>query len=178
MQLGRSITVPNKRKASENAGLSLLMKRAALTLFVAFASYAACLAGTTGVVSGYVRDAMGRPVAKALVIARSPSQTCTTSTDKRGFFVCLTLPPDVYNVHAEKFGFAAFATAVRIDSDQTTFLHFRLSVFRGCPRFTQTPLLAEPFTSLDVRWMERYPPNLGPPIALPMASIPSQFRCL
>ncbi len=129
-------------------------------------------------VGGWRRDAMGRPVAEALVIARSPSQTCTTFSDKRGFFVCLTLPPDVYNVHAEKFGFSAVSTAVRIDSDQTTFLHFRLSVFRGCPRFTRTPFLAEPFTSLDVRWMERYPPGFAPSIALPVASTGQPFRCL
>ena len=154
------------------------MKTAALTLFLALLNCATCLAGTTGAMSGYVRDAMGRPVAEALVIARSPSQSCTTFTDKRGFFVCLTLPPDVYTVHAEKFGFSAFATAVRIDSDQTTFLRFRLSVFRGCPRFTRNPLLAEPFTSLDVRWMERYPPGFAPPIALPVATTGQPFRCL
>ena len=154
------------------------MRTAALTLFLALFNCAACLAGTTGAMSGYVRDTMGRPVAEALVIARSPSQTCTRFTDKHGFFVCLTLPPDVYNVHAEKFGFSAFATAVRIDSDQTTSLHFRLSVFRGCPRFTRTPMLAEPFIPLDMRLMERYPSNVAPPIALPMTSVRRRFGCL
>lgn len=129
--------------------------------------------------NGYVRDERGQPVADVLVTAASPSDTCKAYTDKRGFFVCLTLPPDVYSVYAEKEGTSnGYARAVRINSDQTIFLVFRFSSYRRCPAFAPTRLAAEPFMSLDVRLMEAYPPNVAPPIPLPMAPAARPFMCL
>ena len=136
-------------------------------LLLAFANSVACLAGTSGVMSGYVRSAMGKPVANALVTAVSPSETCMTRTDTRGFFVCLTLPPDLYSVSAKKPGTSnAFGFNIRINSDQTTFLIFRFRSYRYCPAYVSSPLPAAPFTSLDVKLMGEYPPKVAPTIAL------------
>lgn len=155
------------------------MKTIALALFLALATCVECLAGTTGVMQGYVRDKVGRPVENALVTAASPSQTCTAYTDKHGFFVCMTLSPDVYSVTAHKSGTSdAYAQGVRISSDQATFLVFNFSPWTRCPAFTPALLSAAPFTSLDVRRMEAYPPSLVPPISLPSISLARPHGCL
>ncbi len=143
------------------------MKNSALALLLAFACCAECFAGTSGGMSGYVRNWHGQPVAHALITAVSPSQTCTTQTDTHGFFVCLTLPPGLYLVSAKKPGTSnAFGFNIRINSDQTTFLIFRFRSYRYCPAYVSSPLAADPFTSLDVKLMGEYPPNVAPPIAL------------
>lgn len=155
------------------------MKTVVLILFLTLASSVQCPAGTTGVMHGYVRDKTGQQVAEALVTATSPSQTCTTYTDKRGFFVCITLSPDVYSVTVDEPGTSgAYSKGVRISSDQTTFLVFQFSPWVRCPTTTRAPMTAGPFTSLDVRRMETYPPNLAPPISLPMASPAGYSSCL
>lgn len=154
----------------------------ALVLLFALAVCVRCLAGTTGVMNGYVRDLRGRPVAGVLVTVISPSQTDKTYTDKRGFFVFLTLPPDVYTVEAEKAGSYAYAIGARIHSDQTTFLTFLYSAYRGCPTNMRVTLAAnqsgEPFSSLDVRRIAQYPPHVAAPIRLPMVQDVRQFKCL
>ena len=155
------------------------MKTLALGLFPVLASYLECRGGTTGVPHGYVRDDAGHPVANALVTARSQSEMCRTYSDMQGFFVCLTLAPDVYAVSAEKIGTSdAYATGVRISSDQTTFLVFRFNLLRQCPAYAGAPLTAAPFISLDVRRMQTSPQNAMPPIALPMESVTPHYGCL
>lgn len=155
------------------------MKTTVLALFFAIASCVQCVAATTGVMHGYVRDAIGTPVANASVTAASPSQTCTTYTDKRGFFVCISLSPDVYTVSAHKSGTSdAYSAGVRISSDQVTFLVFKFSSWHGCPAFTPAPMATERFTSLDVRQMEAYPPSVAPMISLPMAPMTRHYGCL
>lgn len=160
------------------------MKVTVLVSLFALAACVRCVAGTTGVMNGYVRDESGHPAADVLVSVISPTQTGKTYTDKRGFFVFVALPPDVYSVEAEKSGTSdAYATDVRINSDQTTFLNFRFSSYRGCgPVFTPVTLAAnqesEPFWSLDVRRMEQYPPNAAPLILLPMVRAVQRQRCL
>jgi hypothetical protein len=150
-----------------------------LILFLVLAISVECDAGTTGVMHGIVRDPAGQPVTNAQVTAASPSQTCTTYTDKRGFFVCLTLPPDVYNVWLQKVGTSnAYLSAVRVSSDQTTFLVFRFDTYVHCPAFTRAPLAAAPFMSLDVQRMELYPPNAAPPIRLPLSPFRPPIGCL
>ncbi len=153
------------------------MKTSALALLLAFAFCSECFAGTSGGMSGYVRNWHGQPVAHALITAVSPSQTCTTQTDTHGFFVCVTLPPDLYSVRAQKIGTSDAYAIVRIHSDQTSFLVFRFSPFRGCAGFAQARMAAEPFTSLDVRLMDAFPPN-AVPIPLPMAPVHPVYRCL
>jgi hypothetical protein len=155
------------------------MKITALILFLVLAISVECDAGTTGVIHGIVSDPAGQPVTNVRVTAVSPSQTCTTYTDTRGFFVCLSLPPDVYWVWAQKPGTSnAYSPGVRISSDQTTFLDFRFSTYHGCPAFTSAPLAAAPFVSLDVRRIESYPPNAAPPIPLPLSPFSRPVGCL
>jgi hypothetical protein len=155
------------------------VKAAALALFLAVATCDVCLAGTTGVMHGYVRDATGNPAANAVVTATSPSQTCTTSTDERGFYVCMSLSPDVYSVLVHKIGTSnAYAPRVRVSSDHATFLVFQFALRTNCLAYIQAPLSADPFTSLDVRRMETYPRSVAPLIPLPMALTFRQPGCL
>lgn len=159
-----------------------MVKVAALVMLFTLAACVQSMAGTTGVMNGYVRDHTGQPAADVLVTVVSPSETKQTYTDKRGFFVFLSLSPDVYSVRAEKAGTSnAYAIGARIDSDQTTFLTFRFGLYRNCPSYTRVSVAAnqgnEPFESLDVRRLEQYPPNVAPPILL--TSVPARgFSCL
>ncbi len=63
------------------------------------------LAGTTGGVTGYVRDSDGAPVAGAKVTASSPSEVTSTISDASGHFSFLDLAPDTYAIGAQKEGF-------------------------------------------------------------------------
>lgn len=160
------------------------MKVPAIVLIFAFAACVRCVAGTTGVMNGYVRDDDGRPVADALVTVTSPSQSAETHTDKGGFFVFLTLAPDVYTVAAEKIGTSnAYALGARINSDQTAFLNLRVSGYARCgPMLTQVTVSAyqgsDQFWSLNVRRMEQYPRDVAPLILLPTAPPERHFMCL
>ena len=178
-----SICHRNVRPSATDQAISIRergkLKTSVLAVFFVLASCVKCLAGTTGVIHGYVRDATGKPVANALVTATSPSQTCTAYTDKRGFYVCMALPPDVYSVVAQKTGtYGAYSGGVRVSSDQATFLVFQFDSYPRCQAFTPAPLSAAPFISLDVRRMETYPRNVAPPIPLPMASTYRPPGCL
>ncbi len=163
------------RHASWN---EITMKITTLILLLVFSSCVECFAGTSGVLSGYVHTWSGQPVAHVIIIAKSPSQSCMTHTDKHGFFVCLTLPPDRYSVWAQKTGTKNAYGFVRIDSDQTTFLDIRFHPLRQCSGIVNVRLTAEPFTSLDVKLMENYPPNVAPLISLPMSPVRQHYWCL
>ncbi|HEY6326468.1 MAG TPA: TonB-dependent receptor [Candidatus Cybelea sp.] len=77
------------------------------------------LAGTTGAITGIVVSTAGAPVAGARVIATSPSQTVTVTTDASGRFAMLSLAPDTYSVSAAKQGFETAAiTGVSVFADQ------------------------------------------------------------
>ena len=65
-------------------------------LVVMFGLPAAVLAGTTGRITGAVKDGDGVPIAGASVTVASPSQTQSTVTDARGSFSFISLPPDTY----------------------------------------------------------------------------------
>jgi hypothetical protein len=68
----------------------------------------AAIAGTTGSITGIVRDAAtGAPIANVNVTAASLSQTATSKTDARGFFALNGLTPDTYTVSFEALGYAA-----------------------------------------------------------------------
>jgi len=81
-------------------------------------------AGTTGSVSGTVLEAgfTHTPIVGATVTVAGPSQTLTTTTDRRGRFTFLSLAPDSYALSAEKQGYDPFVlsgvTAVA-DQNQT-----------------------------------------------------------
>ena len=154
------------------------MKVISLLLLLVLSVYTRCLAGTTGMMKGYVRDDHGQPAANVRIKVVSPSKTATRYTDKRGFFVFLDLPPDLYLVSTLKLGTSnALSGGVRINSDQTTFLTVRFNSFH-CPAIFRV-VGSEQFTSLDVRQMEMSPPNVSSPIIrYPIFPISRGYRCL
>ena len=159
------------------------MKVATIVLILVFFARVPGIAGTTGVMHGYVRDKNGQPVADALVSVASPSETAETYTDKHGFYVFLSLPPDVYTVWVKKDETSnAYAIGARVNSDQTTFLNFRFTSWTRCPAPTLVTLAAnqgsDQFWSLDVQRIEEYPPNVAPPILLPPVPIVRLYGCL
>ncbi len=79
----------------------------AFVLLVAFVCQETwALAGVTGGLTGTVLDAeTSAPIAGAEVIATSPSQSTTVTTDASGHFSFLTLAPDTYTVTASKNGY-------------------------------------------------------------------------
>jgi outer membrane receptor protein involved in Fe transport len=78
------------------------------------------LAGTTGGISGTLRDSTtGKPVPDAKVTASSPSETTSTTTDAGGHFTFLNLAPDTYTLSAEKDQFQpATVGGVTVFADQ------------------------------------------------------------
>ena len=86
------------------------------------------LAGTTGSIVGTVASATGAPIAGALVVAASPSQTTTATTDASGRFTMLSLAPDTYAITASKSGFETTSvTGVSVFADQLQTLHVTLA---------------------------------------------------
>jgi hypothetical protein len=77
-------------------------------------------AGTTGSIGGTVLSTEnGTPIAGATVVATSPSQTSTTTTDASGRFTMLSLAPDTYTIAVTKAGFSPNSTTgVSIFADQ------------------------------------------------------------
>ena len=101
----------------------------ALMLLVAFLFQGTwALAGTTGVLSGTVTDAKGAPIAGAVVIAASPSQVATGTTDAAGRFNFLSLSPDTYHVTVSKVGYnTASISGITVFADQTFEVPIHLS---------------------------------------------------
>ena len=87
------------------------------------------VAGTTGGLSGSIIDSSsGAPIAAAVVIAQSPSQTSTTKSDDRGFFSFASLAPDTYVVRVSREGFdAQSASGIAVFADQVNILSVRLA---------------------------------------------------
>ena len=159
------------------------MKVSALILLITFSTLARCLAGTTGVMNGYVRDDNGDPSASVLVTIASPGDMRSTLTDEHGFFVFLALPPGLYSVDARKRGgLSATASGARINSDQTTFLTFHFNRWLGCPGTVSVTIASDrrstQFSSVDLQLVDAYPPNTAPPIFLPIAPRPHYTMCL
>ena len=170
-------------KLREYATEANWVKVSALALLIALAACIRCIAGTTGVLNGYVRDASGKAAANALVSVLSPSEREKTYTDQHGFFVFLSLPPDVYSISVEKPGTSnAYALGARIESDQTISLNFRFHNFRRCPAFTRVTIAAnrggDDYLSLDVPRMERYPSTVAPLITLPLLPAARRLGCM
>jgi Carboxypeptidase regulatory-like domain len=77
------------------------------------------LAGTTGGITGYVRDTDGAPVAAAKVTASSPSEVTSTTTDSTGHFEFLSLAPDTYTLGASKENYQdSSVTGITVFADQ------------------------------------------------------------
>src|SRR5580704_10307108 len=76
-------------------------------------------AGTTGSVTGVVARPGGGPIAGARVVAVSPSQTVTVTTDASGRFSMLSLAPDTYAITVSKDGFETSTfTGISVFADQ------------------------------------------------------------
>ena len=101
----------------------------ALMLLVAFLFQGTwALAGTTGGLNGSVTDAKGAPVVGAVVIATSPSQVATATTDSHGHFAFLSLSPDTYTVTVSKADFnTASLSGVTVFADQNYTISLVLS---------------------------------------------------
>ncbi|HUN28909.1 MAG TPA: TonB-dependent receptor [Alphaproteobacteria bacterium] len=113
----------------------------ALMLLVAFLLQGTwALAGTTGGLSGTVRDESGKPVVGAAVKAVSASQVASTQTDATGHFVFLALAPDTYTVSVEKDQYAPVSVAgITIFADQTSTQAFVLQpVLKTIAKVTST----------------------------------------
>ncbi|MGC1381087.1 MAG: TonB-dependent receptor [Candidatus Baltobacteraceae bacterium] len=82
-------------------------------------SASAGLAGTTGSISGVAAGANGTPIAGVAVVAVSPSQTLTVTTDAAGRFTLLSLAPDTYTITATKSGYETTSlTGISVFADQ------------------------------------------------------------
>lgn len=85
-------------------------------------------AGTLGGIQGVVKDAKtGAPIAGARVQITSPSQSVTATTDAKGHYAALSLPPDDYTLTASKAGYAASSvTDESVFADQTQLYDLQL----------------------------------------------------
>ncbi len=100
---------------------------ASLLVFVLSAS--TIQAGTTGKISGSVKDSeSGAPIAGAKVSAASPSQAESTLTDSTGRYTFLSLIPDTYTLTATKDGYdGASITGVSVFADQSQSVIIRMT---------------------------------------------------
>ncbi len=77
------------------------------------------LAGTTGGITGYVRDTDGVAVSDARVTVSAPSGGASTSTDNTGHFSFLSLSPDTYTLNVTKANYQNTSlTGVTVFADQ------------------------------------------------------------
>ncbi len=98
---------------------------ATLCSILLFAS--ASFSGTTGKISGIVKDAQSGEVLVGVNVV-VVGTTLGASTNIDGAFVILNVSPGEYSVRASSLGYAAVTqTKVRVDIDQTTELNFRLN---------------------------------------------------
>jgi hypothetical protein len=94
---------------------------------IALSNAAAVVAGTTGSLTGVVVSTSGAPIAGARLVAVSPSQSETVTTDAAGHFALLSLAPDTYTITASKEGFETSTfTGISIFADQVQTLRLSL----------------------------------------------------
>src|SRR5579862_9177145 len=111
-------------------------------------------AGTTGTLVGRAVDrASGRPVAGARIIATSPSQTVTATTDSAGAFTFASLAPDTYTLRADVPGYeplSASGFSVFADQTQSALLQFVPALKTIASVSSRAPSLVHPGTTSDV----------------------------
>ncbi len=107
--------------------------RRSIFIFALACGYAAgslcARAGTTGSITGLVVNTNTRaPIAGALVVAVSPSQTATVTTDAAGRFSLLSLAPETYTISVSKRGFETSSlTGISVFADQLQTLRVMLA---------------------------------------------------
>jgi hypothetical protein len=97
-----------------------------VSLCVFLLSSSFVLAGTTGKISGKVKDAQNGEllVGVNIVVVGTPYGA---SSDIEGNYFILNVPPGEYSVRASSLGYGSVVqTLVRVSIDQTTELHFTL----------------------------------------------------
>jgi hypothetical protein len=104
-----------------------------LAAFVAQPSWA--LAGTSGGISGVVRDATsGAPIPGVQLEIASGSQSIKTTTDAHGHYVVFFLQPDDYTVTAEKDGYNSRSiSGYTVSADQTQQYDLQLTPEKAQP---------------------------------------------
>lgn len=104
----------------------------ALAVAFAFATAAAphtALAGTTGNITGTIKDSAGKPLADVTVSAASPSQSAKTTSDNNGFYSLVNLNPDTYVVSFQKTGYNPIAApGITVFQDQSYVLNETMEV--------------------------------------------------
>ncbi|MGH7659431.1 MAG: TonB-dependent receptor domain-containing protein [Vulcanimicrobiaceae bacterium] len=102
---------------------------AVLALVFVLAQVTWALASTTGGLHGTVVNAKtNSPLAGAKVTATSPSATASVTTDTRGNFSFLSLPPDTYLVTVEDKGFdTSSVSGITVLADQNQTVSFPLA---------------------------------------------------
>jgi hypothetical protein len=103
---------------------------AALALLLALVSQPSlAIADDLGGIAGIITDAStGAPIAGVQVQFNSPSQTATATTDAKGHFVVLSLPPDNYTLTLVKEGYDTRAVSgYSVFADQTQQYDFQLT---------------------------------------------------
>jgi len=85
------------------------------------------LAGTTGNITGVVKDPAGKPLADVKVAAAAPSQSLSGTTDAHGYYSLVNLIPDTYTLSFQKSGYlAASVPGVTVLQDQTVTVNEQL----------------------------------------------------
>ena len=103
-----------------NTGLGI-----ALALCAVLAMGSVATAGTTGKVMGTVMDEKGQPLPGASVVLEGTQRGATTDAD--GFYVVVSVDPDVYKATASMVGYHPITQdEVAVRADFTTTLNFRL----------------------------------------------------
>jgi hypothetical protein len=98
-----------------------------------FSAAGAAQAGTTGSVTGFVRDEKGAPIADAVVRIIAATDAHVARTDYRGFFTFMTVRPDTFTISIEKRGFrplsrAGFLVAADVSNRVITSLEKAMNV--------------------------------------------------
>jgi hypothetical protein len=108
--------------------LSLILISAAA---VALCAGRASAQTISGLIAGTASDAQGKPLSSVAITALNPNtgRRYQTSTDDRGYFRILEVPPGAYEVTAELAGFQTEThTQVRVNVNRTTTEDFPLKV--------------------------------------------------
>ncbi|MCE2436382.1 MAG: carboxypeptidase-like regulatory domain-containing protein, partial [Candidatus Latescibacteria bacterium] len=103
------------------------MKRMCLLFIISLCLVSQAFAGTTGKVSGVIKDAKsGEVLPGANVVVLGTRLGATTDAD--GNYFILNVPPGMLEVQASMVGYTKVTqTDVRVKIDQTTKLNFELS---------------------------------------------------
>jgi len=112
--------------------VSLIQSRISLLIYTLLVYLYVCIlgstlrAGTTGKITGSVRDAStGDPLIGVNIVVEGT--LLGAATDKDGYYVIMNIPPNVYDVKAMMIGYRPVrSVGVRISADFTTKLDFRL----------------------------------------------------